>query len=177
MNYCPWQKLFAGDKSIDLFYILYSIALTTHKFQQFPWKMLEQESTVVHKIINTINWNILWYSHIIISLKRDNHYSLQIKINKWKHPSPWNGFSNNFFGPRLFFITHFFNWEGFNICTLNLHSKGPSRKKNPPLSDIIFCPAISILIYFYIGFKGFPVHGKNWGGPLKSLRFTVLGYL
>ena len=47
------------------------------------------------------------------------------------------------------------------LRTLNLHSKGPSRKRNPPLRDIIFCPIISILIYFYIGFKGFSVYGKN----------------
>ena len=37
-----------------------------------------------------------------------------------------------------------------NINTVNLHSKGPSRKENPPLRDLIFYPTISIFIYFYI---------------------------
>ena len=45
--------------------------------------------------------------------------------------------------------------------TVNLHSKGPSRKGNPPQEVIIFYLTISILIYFYIGFRGFSVYGKN----------------
>ena len=60
-----------------------------------------------------------------------------------------------------------------NSITVKFHSKGPSRKGNPPLRDTIFCPTISILIYFYIVSKGFSVHGKNYGSPLKSLRLKV----
>ena len=45
--------------------------------------------------------------------------------------------------------------------TVNLHSKRLGRKGNLHLKDIIFGPTISILIYFYISFKGISIHGKN----------------
>jgi len=60
---------------------------------------------------------------------------------------------------KVSFVSNTFEDPGSK--TVNLHSKGCSRKKNPPLRDIIFYPTISILIYFYVGFKGFSVFGKN----------------
>ena len=56
------------------------------------------------------------------------------------------------------------------ICTVELRSKGPSQKGNPLLRENILSPNNYFLIYFYIGYKGISVYGKNCSGPMKSLR-------
>ena len=53
--------------------------------------------------------------------------------------------------------------------TVELRSKGPGRKGNPPIRENISSPIKHFLIYFYIGYKGISVYGKNKAGPLKSL--------
>jgi hypothetical protein len=59
---------------------------------------------------------------------------------------------------------------GFIVDTVDLRSKGPSRKGNPPLRDIDLYPDMIFFSYSYIGYKGISVHEKNLNGPLKSLR-------
>ena len=57
------------------------------------------------------------------------------------------------------------------MCTtVNLRSKGPGRKGNPPLRDIDLSPSVISFSYSYIGYKGISVYGKNLSGPMKSLR-------
>ena len=55
--------------------------------------------------------------------------------------------------------------------TVELCSKGPSRKKN-----LLMRKTISGLIssYFYISFKKFPTYGENWANPMKSLEAKFL---
>ena len=53
--------------------------------------------------------------------------------------------------------------------TVELRSKGPGRKGIPPIREIILGPISYFPVYFYIGYKGISVYGKNWAGPVKSL--------
>ena len=70
-------------------------------------------------------------------------------------------------------IDTFYNPEGFGSAhfhdTVELRSKGPGRKGNPPIREKISSPIKHFPIYFYIGYKGISVYGKNKAGPLKSL--------
>ena len=54
--------------------------------------------------------------------------------------------------------------------TVEFRSKGPGRKGNPPIREIISGPFSHFLIYFHIGYKGISVYGKNWADPMKSLE-------
>ena len=53
--------------------------------------------------------------------------------------------------------------------TVELRSKGPSRKGNPPIREKISSPIKYFPIYFYIGYEGISVFEKNWVSPMKSL--------
>ena len=70
--------------------------------------------------------------------------------------------------PINFYIASltFKNWK---VHTVELRSKGPGRKGIPPIREIISDPISYFPIYFYIGYKGISVYGKNWAGPMKSL--------
>ena len=57
----------------------------------------------------------------------------------------------------------------FGMITVEPRSKGTVKKGNPPKREMIQGPISYFLIYFYIGYKGISVFGKNWAGPLKSL--------
>ena len=57
----------------------------------------------------------------------------------------------------------------FKPSTVELRSKGPGKKGNPPIRENISSPIKHFPIYFYIGYKGISVYGKNKAGPLKSL--------
>ena len=59
--------------------------------------------------------------------------------------------------------------HGNKSYTVDLRSKGPGSKGNPPLREIISGLISLFSIYFYIGYKGISVYGKNWAGPMKSL--------
>ena len=48
------------------------------------------------------------------------------------------------------------------LSTVNLWSKRPGRKGNPPLRDIDFNLDIIFFSYSYVGSKGISVHRKNW---------------
>ena len=54
-------------------------------------------------------------------------------------------------------------------ATVELRSKGPGRKGNPPIRERISGPINHFLIYFYIDYKRISVYGKNKVSPLKSL--------
>ena len=54
--------------------------------------------------------------------------------------------------------------------TVNLCSKGPSRKGNPLLRSINLSPNIIFFSYSYIAYKGILVYGMNLSSPMKSLR-------
>ena len=54
-------------------------------------------------------------------------------------------------------------------ATVELRSKGPGRKGNPPIREKISGPMNHFPIYFYIGYKGISVYGKILAGPMKSL--------
>ena len=45
--------------------------------------------------------------------------------------------------------------------TVELRSKGPGSKGNPPIREMISGPICHFPIYFYIGYKGISVYGKN----------------
>ena len=45
--------------------------------------------------------------------------------------------------------------------TVELRSKGPGRKGNPPIREMISGPISYVPIYIYISYKGISVHGKN----------------
>ena len=55
------------------------------------------------------------------------------------------------------------------LHTVELRSKGPGWKGNPPIREKISRPIKHFHIYIYIGYKGISVYGKNKAGPLKSL--------
>ena len=55
------------------------------------------------------------------------------------------------------------------LFTVELHSKGPGRKGNPPIRERISGPGNHFLILFFIGYKGISVFGKNHFSPMKSL--------
>ena len=57
-----------------------------------------------------------------------------------------------------------------SASTVNLRSKGPARKRNPPLKDMNISSNQFFFNYSYIGYKGILVYGKNLSGPMKSLR-------
>jgi len=45
---------------------------------------------------------------------------------------------------------------------VELRSKGPGRKGNPPIRDIILEPISYFPIYFYIGYKGISIYEKKF---------------
>ena len=47
------------------------------------------------------------------------------------------------------------------VVTVELRSKGPGRKGNPPIREIILGPIGYFPIYFYIGYKGILFCGKK----------------
>ena len=56
------------------------------------------------------------------------------------------------------------------VSTVELRSKGPGRKGNPPIREMISGFISNFSIYFYIGYKGISVYRKNWAGFIKSLE-------
>jgi len=52
---------------------------------------------------------------------------------------------------------------------MELRHKGPGRKGNPPIMEIISNLINCFPVYIYIGYKRISVYGKNWVGPLRSL--------
>ena len=49
----------------------------------------------------------------------------------------------------------------YPLMTVELCTKGPGRKGNPPFREIILCPNIYFPNSLYTGYKGILVYGKN----------------